>query len=52
MAINTNETIKETKIRKDVRQGCPLSPYLFVLIIEETIKEIKLETNGVRININ
>jgi len=33
-----------------VRQGCPLSRYLFNLFIEETIEEMKEVSNGVRIN--
>lgn len=33
-----------------MRQGYPLSPYLFNLFIEEAIKEMKVNTNGISIN--
>lgn len=48
--IDINGTIKEVKIIKGVRQGFPLSPYLYNLFMEEAIEEMKGVTNGVRIN--
>jgi len=48
--IDINGTIKEAKIRKGVRQGCPVSPYLFNLLMEEAIEEMKEVTNDVKIN--
>ena len=39
--INIGDEEREAKIKKDVRQGCVLSPMIFNLYIEEAIKEFK-----------
>jgi len=41
----------ETKITKGVRQGCNLSPSLFNLYVEETLKEVRKENiGGIKVN--
>uniref|UniRef100_A0A8D8U352 Craniofacial development protein 2 n=1 Tax=Cacopsylla melanoneura TaxID=428564 RepID=A0A8D8U352_9HEMI len=48
--IDVNGILKEAKIRKGVRQGCPLSPYLFNIFIEASMEIMKETTAGVSIN--
>jgi len=51
--ININTTTVIAKIQKGVRQGCPLSPALFNVLIEKAINVIKLylEQEGIGVKI-
>ncbi|KAI5714823.1 hypothetical protein M8J77_005970 [Diaphorina citri] len=54
MHIEINQESEKAKIKKGVRQGCNISPYLFNIYIEKAIEECKecctgIVLNGVRI---
>ncbi len=50
--INNGNTGKYCKLNRCVRQGCPLSAYLFILAIEILANKIRFEKNikGIKIN--
>ena len=49
--LNNGFTTNLFKLSKGVRQGCPLSPYLFTLVVEILAAKIRQENyvNGIRI---
>jgi hypothetical protein len=47
--ITINNESASAKIRRDVRQGCPLSPLLFNCYVEKSITEIKDKLNRLEI---
>ena len=44
------KTTRRVKINAGVKQGCPLSPLLFNLIIDELIEDLKGTRIGVKLN--
>ncbi len=50
--INNGNTGYYLKLERGVRQGCPLSAYLFILAIEVLANKIRFEKNIKGININ
>ncbi len=50
--INNGNTGDYFKLERGVRQGCPLSAYLFILAIEVLANKIRFEKNIKGININ
>ena len=41
---------KEVRIRRGVRQACPLSSYLYNIFIEEAVTVMKDKIKGIKIN--
>lgn len=42
--IINNDTSKPISVEKGTRQGCPLSPLLFIMVIEILLKQVQIET--------
>ena len=49
--IKINSTTKKANIQKRVRQGCPLSPSLFNVYVEQAIRDIKQKLEEKRIGV-
>jgi len=49
--IRIGDKSASAKIRKGIRQGCPMSPMLFNIYVEQPIKEIKETLNRRKIGV-
>ncbi len=50
--LNNDNTSKYFKLQRGVRQGCPLSAYIFIIALETLANKIRNDTNikGIKID--